>query len=118
MAGLTIAKLTPNADNIGFGNVRVKVRTITFDSSYPTGGEALAAADVGLRKIHAVIPCGPAIDSNSTAVIVRWNATTNKLMAFRQKDPADTGGADIALPQVGNTIDLSGFSVLVVVIGY
>lgn len=33
---------------------RAVVADITFDNSYPTGGEALAAADVGLSKIEYV----------------------------------------------------------------
>lgn len=36
------------------GNRRVANVVVAFDSSYPTGGESLVAADVGMRTIEAV----------------------------------------------------------------
>lgn len=38
------------------GNKRVVVATITFDSSYPTGGEDLTPGIVGLNTVEAVMP--------------------------------------------------------------
>jgi hypothetical protein len=114
---LTIAKFDPNPDFVS-GNKKVRFRKITFDSSYPTGGEALAASDVGLGRIHSVHVCGPARKSDATdAVLVSYDRTNKKLVCYRQKDPANAGGADIALPEVGNTADLSSYSVDVEVIG-
>jgi hypothetical protein len=33
--------------------------------------------------------------------------TNSKVKAYRQKDPGNAGGADIALPEVANAVDLS-----------
>lgn len=38
------------------GNKRLVVADVTFDSSYPTGGEAIAASDFGLSSIDTVLP--------------------------------------------------------------
>lgn len=40
-------------------------------------------------------------------IIFEWDKTNSKIKAYRQKDPAAAGGADIALPEVANGIDLS-----------
>ncbi len=52
-----------------------------FDSSYPTGGEAIAGTDVGLSAIKA------AFDTNSGVgdgpYRVKFNRTTNKLQVYR-----------------------------------
>ena len=114
---LTIARVS-GADST-FGNKRIKTRTITFDDSYPTGGESLTAADLGLRTLDAVIPHGAfrKTADSTDAIAVSYNHTTAKLVAYRQKDPAAAGGADIALPEVGNTTDLSGYSGRVTAIG-
>lgn len=39
--------------------------------------------------------------------IFEYDITNEKLLAYRQKDPAAAGGADIPLPEVGNTISLA-----------
>lgn len=48
---LTVAKTVKSV----FGNKRFVAGTITFDSSYPTGGEAFTAASVGLHSLDAVV---------------------------------------------------------------
>lgn len=114
---LTITKIA-NADYTE-ANKRVRVRSVTFDSSYPTGGESLTPADVGLRVITEARAHGAFRKSDaSDAVLVSYDYTNKKLLAYRQKDPAATGGADIALPQVGNTIDLSAYSGRITFIGF
>jgi hypothetical protein len=121
VAGLTLAKLTPNADTT-FGNTRIKFRDITFDDSYPTGGESLTAANFGLKHLDAVIPHGPAVDSDGSggtnAVTVTYDHTNSKLQAFRQIDPADTGGDQVSLPEVGSTDSLANYTVRVTAIGH
>ena len=101
-------------------NKRVRIRKITFDSSYPTGGESITASDVGLHKITEAIPHGAfrKTSDGSTAVFVSYDYTNSKLFAYRQKDPANAGGADIPLPEVGNTVDLSGFHGYVTFVGW
>lgn len=114
----TAAKLSPSADTV-FGNKKVKVRTVTFSSSYATGGESLTAANVGLKRIEVAIAHGPFRKTDATdAVFGSYDHTNNKLAAYRQKDPGATGGADIALPEVGSGTDLSGYSGRMIFIGY
>lgn len=38
-----------------FGNKKITVADIDFDSSYPTGGESLTAAQLGMKKIELLI---------------------------------------------------------------
>lgn len=109
---LTIATVA-GADHVA-GNKRVKVRTVTFDSSYPTGGEPLTAADVGLKKLTQVIPHGPARNTAGTlAVNVAYDYTNSKLFAY------ETAGT-VATPhaEVGNTESLDTYAVRVTFVGH
>jgi hypothetical protein len=109
---LTITKVT-GADTT-FGNKRIKTRDITFDSSYPTGGEALTAADVGLTKIDNVLSVGTATNSAGTlAHNVRYDFTNSKLQAF------ETGAAvDGPHKEATSTADLSAYSARLTFIGH
>lgn len=79
--------------------------------TYATGGVAVTAATFGLTTLYAVIPLGPARKTDATdAVLYSYDSTNSKLVAYRQKDPAAAGGADIALPEVGNGVDLSSYA--------
>lgn len=114
--GLTIARVS-GADTT-WGNKKVKVRDITFDSSYPTGGESLTAADVGLRKIDQVIPNGTAVDSDGTggthAVVVVYDYSTAKLQAFEGGASANAAVFD----EKGSTESLANYLVRVTFVGY
>lgn len=81
--------------------------TIAFDSSYPTGGEALAASDIdGLEsQIDVLIAF-----SGQSGYVFDYDKTNEKVLVYQQKNPADAGGADIPLPEVGNAGDLSGLT--------
>jgi len=77
-AGLTIAWAAGYP--IVTGNVRQAVVTITFDSSYPTGGESFTAADLGFTTLDFV---SVAVDSCKTfEVEMRYNYSTAKMLAF------------------------------------
>lgn len=109
---LTVAKIT-GADHIS-GNMRVKVRTVTFDASYPTGGEALTAADFGLKKLFEVRPHGAFRNTDATlGIAVSYDHTNSKLVAYW-----DNAGVASGLPEVTNTTDLSTYSGRVTAIGY
>ena len=102
---LTIAKVT-GADHVE-GNKRVKVRTITLDSSYPTGGYSLVPADVGLRRIETVQgSLAPATSGGATAREVSYDFTNQKLQVYT------TGSAEAA-----STSDQSAFSIRVRFVG-
>lgn len=54
------------------------VADITFDNSYPTGGESLAAADVGLSSIEYV----KAEQKGVASRICEYDYANSKLMLF------------------------------------
>lgn len=70
--------------------------TIAFDSSYPTGGEAVdAPGDSGYHHLQV----GPA-----GGYVGYWDKANQKLIAYQQS------AATSALTQVPNTTDLSAVS--------
>lgn len=82
--------------------------TVTFDSSYPTGGEAIAAADFGLRShIDWVIPNKPDVATKD----VWWDRANSKLMILVEDG---TSGIEA---QAANASDQSAVDVEVLVIG-
>lgn len=85
------------------------IGTVAFDSSYPTGGEAVDIASINERIewMHA----------SGSGYVCEWDAAAQKLKVRRQKDPANAGGADIPLPEVANTADLSALTVTFCAIG-
>ena len=82
---------------------------VTFDSSYPTGGEALAASDFqGLIQIDSLI----VHSANLAMYRVIWDDTNSKLKVF-----LEASGGDGAEDEVGNTDDINTLRCLVHVIG-
>ncbi len=77
--------------------------TITLDTSYPTGGEAITAANFGLDSIHTVIPYPT--DQSGTYIPV-WDSANSKL---KMMSALGTEVADLT--------DLSTVKVDVLVIG-
>jgi hypothetical protein len=102
---VSIAKVS-GADTV-FGNQRVKVRDITFDSSYPTGGESVTASDVGLKKVLYAIPTVQAVGGTQNVANVYYDPTNAVLKVF-DETPAEAG----------NGQDLSTLVVRVVFFGY
>ena len=82
------------------------IKRIQFDSSYPTGGEALTAGDLGFTAIHAVM-----IDTDTSGYVAQYDYSN-------EKDEVYEAGADgAALDEVGNTTDLSAVYIRVVAYG-
>jgi hypothetical protein len=71
--------------------------TITGDTSYPGGGYALVAADVGLTTLHNVL-----VSNTSTGLVAVYNFSTGKLQLFRTGTSADT-----ALNEVTAAVNVS-----------
>lgn len=89
-----------------------KAFTVTFDSSYATGGESFTASDCELASITHVLTT-PLVKSDHTdAYVCQWDGANNKLMAFRDTSTNTT------LTQVPNTTDLSAYSTRVLVFGH
>jgi hypothetical protein len=81
------------------GNRRQTHGTITLDSSYATGGETLAAADVGLGVLDSL-----QLNQGEDGYVFHWDKSNGKVMAFYGDNDA---GADGVLAQVASTVDLS-----------
>jgi hypothetical protein len=111
---LAIVKVT-GADTT-FGNKKIKIRDVTFDSSYPTGGEPLTAADVGLKRIDQVLCDAGAKNAAGTLVIpVRYDHANAKLQGYEYNGAA----AGVArLQELANTFDASAFTARITFIGY
>lgn len=86
---------------------RIKAVEITFDSSYPTGGEPITAAMFGFTRIISVF----AIQCDDAGYDPVWDRTNSKILLY---DEDNTSGiaADAA-----NTSDQSGRVVTAVVWG-
>jgi len=96
--------LTKVQHRIGL-NSRIHVYDVTFDSSYPTGGEAVAASDFKLDSIDAIFPTF----SGATAAngrIVTFDPTNSKLLVW-------TGVAT----EAANASDQSAVTARVIVVG-
>lgn len=99
-----------------FGDRRVHFFDIAFDTSYPTGGESLTAADLGLSRVDLVL-CEPAsAAAGATAVVVKYDRTNSKLQAYGQQ-PTSATTTVIPLDEVDSTEDLSALLVRVMAVG-
>jgi hypothetical protein len=104
--GVTVTPLeAPRAE----GNRRKVRATVLFDSSYPTGGEAVTAQSFGLSEIFdlTVLDAAgydPAYDAPNKKIVMRWGDNNNA---------ADAPGV-----QVADTTDLSAVTIRVEAQGY
>jgi hypothetical protein len=65
-----------NVKPIRTGNLRSAVATITFDSSYPTGGESLSPSLLGLQNIEYF-----SVDS-SPGYTFKYDYTNSKILVY------------------------------------
>lgn len=97
-------------ESVGLDQFRVNIVDITFDSSYPTGGESLTPAQCGMdSEILAVLP-----ELGDTGYAVRYDRANEKLMAYMGDN---NNASDGPLIEVADTTDLSTLDVRIVVIG-
>lgn len=95
-----------NEDRTVMGDRVVIFATVTFDSTYPTGGEAIANTDFsGLNQIDFIQCSAPSIDDQAINSVVHVRST-GKLMVI------DAAGA-----QEGNGTDLSSTAMDIIVFG-
>jgi hypothetical protein len=83
--------------------------TLTFDSSYPTGGEAITAANVGMNRAIDRIHFNAA-----SGYVFEYDKTNQKVLAYYADND---GGADGALIQVANTTNLSAITASYIAVG-
>lgn len=95
-----------------FGDRRVRFFTVTWDSSYATGGESLTAGDVGLQRIDFLVAEPAAASAGTSAHVVKYDYTNSKLQAF------ETGAAvDSPLKEATAAADLSATPCRIMVVG-
>lgn len=86
------------------GTARENTIDLTMSSSYATNGDVLPSnAALGLDNSLDSIT----IASHPGGLVFEVDLANRKIKAYRQKDPAAAGGADIALPEVANAVNLS-----------
>lgn len=114
--GLSVALVGAAPDVSIPGRLRFALIDVTFDSSYPTGGEALDPGLVGFSSIHAVAPLAKA-----SGLVVSWDVDNEKLMVFRSAALSLTGEAQevaqAALAEVSSAVNLSTLVVRCLVVG-
>lgn len=103
---------TPTKTGV-FGDLKYVVVPVTFDNSYPTGGETLDLDLLGLSSVVAVTNAGASYDAQGT-VVPAWDAANSKLVAYGANGAA-AGSA--ALTEVANAADLSTITVTLLVLG-
>ena len=95
---ITITNPGSSADVPGVsGNIKYVIKDITFDDSYPTGGEGLSATQLGLEEVYIVL-----ISQKSDGYVVQYDYSNEKLEIY------EAGADGAALDEVANTTDLSG----------
>lgn len=89
----------------------VTITNVTLDATYPAGGEAITANDVGLSTISALIPLG-----SPGGATYEWVSATGKLKAYYGDYNNANDGLLIEIA-VGDTAILSAVVVPVLAIG-
>jgi hypothetical protein len=93
--------------------IRTTLTTITPDTSYPTGGYALTAAQLGLSNVADAVCNIVGGTTNNGAVAASYNAATGKLQLW-----ATGGTSPVTLAEVASTTNVSGVTVKVAAFGY
>jgi hypothetical protein len=93
----------------GESGLRVVIKRVTFDSSYPntggTVGEPITAADLGIAGIVQMFV------QPAAGYVFAYDETAGTIKAYR------SGASGSALAQVANAVNLSAISTTIVAIG-
>ena len=105
-----------------FGNKRIVTADLDCDSSYPTAGESLTPADVGLIGFDIVLLTPQSIsntaDEDAAADVGHsptFDYTKNKLIMTYSDLNASDDGPSI---QVANATDLTGVRIRALIVGF
>lgn len=93
------------------GQKGYKRATVQFDSTYPAGGEAFTAADVGMASITNLQVTINKPLTGTTSAAISWDKANSKLQMF-----ASNGAAPAALVEVA-AVDQSAVVADVLVYG-
>lgn len=89
--------------------MKVVLAQVTFDNSYPTGGEAITLSDLGLVGVDLII-CGLPV---AGGFVPTYDNANQKIKLY-----ASTTGTPSALVEFTNTGDASAAVVPIVAWGY
>lgn len=115
---LTVAVTEPGV----MGNKRTTRGTIAFDSSYPTGGESLTAANIGLNTIDEITfqdKSGYSFEydyTNALVLVYSGVAIPTRTGIVDDSDTAATAGADLQIAisdHVANAIEENAMNGLI-----
>lgn len=105
---LTLTKFIPENVPAGRGDVVSWYGGVTFDSSYPTGGELIVASDFGLDEILFV---NVGAVSDVATKVVRWIRSTGALQIFIED------GTSGIMAEAANASDQSAVDITIEVVG-
>lgn len=96
-------------DKTVMGNKRVTTADVVFDSSYPTGGESVTPAQLGLSAVHVANATISVPDDAIGTTAAKYVVSTGKIMVYDDDDtPAE----------VASTADLAGLTVRLQAFGH
>lgn len=72
------------------GDQKVWMGKVTFDSSYPTGGEAITPSDFNMSSDVDVV----LVASNTGAEVVAWDDANDKLLVYTADGTEATNSSD------------------------
>lgn len=82
------------------GNKQTSEGTLTFDASYPAGGEALAASLVGLNVIDHI-----QFNQGEDGYIFEWDKTNGKVIVYSPQLEVGSAGAIGSNMEMGLSVD-------------
>lgn len=99
-----------------YGRHRRVRGTLTFDSSYPTGGEAFAPTSVGLVQLTELV-VRPGIGASTVGYVPTWDRSVSapKVLVMMGDN---NNASDGPLIQVADTTDLSALVIPFEAVGY
>jgi di/tripeptidase len=104
----TVSYLDASGDKFNWGNKKCKIAEVTFTGTYPTGGEALTAADFGMREILFVLGNSTEAAGQTSAWQVFWDRTNKKLklmgLAVAATGQTEHGNIAYAAVSVGHLL--------------
>jgi len=115
---VTVTKPTGIQDTV-FGNKKIKIRDITFDTgTYVTGGNTVTAASVGLKRIDFVSFGTQAMTGGTSGATVNWIGVTyaaaGTSVLFQQYECAATGLPGLEKTSAEATVANATFRVMFV----
>ena len=94
-----------------FGDKAYWLGRITLDSSYPTGGESIAASDFDLNQIDGIFFQADKVDTTEGYVPL-WDRSASKIFMI-----GGAGATTTEFDEVANTTDLSAIEITTLVLG-